>query len=114
MKAKIITNPFIVYCLAFFAVLILYPLHWSEWYPELSISLLGFFAITFLISLFMGLVLHKRNYFSYCEIHYNKKSIWICTVMVFFSYLIEFAYMRVIPLFAILQGSDYDYTTFGI
>ncbi|MEP6513798.1 MAG: hypothetical protein ABJA79_08005 [Parafilimonas sp.] len=40
--------------------------------------------------------------------------LWLTTFIILIGYLIECAYMGVIPVLAILKGAHYDYTTFGI
>ncbi len=114
MKAKVITNPYIVYSLAFLLVMTLYPLHWSELYPDLSIRLIIFLVCTILVSLIAGLLLHKTNYFSYNKVNYSNRRLWLFTILIILSYIAEFAYMRTVPVFTISTGGDYDYTTFGI
>jgi oligosaccharide repeat unit polymerase len=114
MKAKLITNPYIVYSVAFMLVMLLYPLHWSLLYPDLSFSLICFLSITIVFYLIVGLVFHKANYFSYRDISFSDKNIWIWTAVILISYVIEFAYMHVVPIIAISTGADYEYTSFGV
>ncbi len=114
MRAKLITNPYIVYAIGFLFTLFIYSLQWSNLYPDLSFQLFLFLITTAFLSSLIGLLLHKTNYLSYKEVSYSSLTLWKVTIVVLISYLIEFAYIRVIPLFAILNDTGYDYKTFGI
>jgi oligosaccharide repeat unit polymerase len=114
MRSKLITNPYIVFSIGFLLVTVFYTFHWSYLYPHLSFPLFLFIIATTLLSVFIGILLHKTNYFSYKNVSYSPRLLWIITIIILFSYLIECAYMHVIPLLAILNGTDYDYTSFGI
>jgi len=114
MRAKLITNPYIIYSISFLITTIIYTFHWSALYPHLSFSLFLFLAGTASISLIIGGVLHTTNYISYKNIFYSSYAIWSVTILILISYVLECAYMGVIPLLAILNGTGYDYTSFGI
>jgi hypothetical protein len=114
MRAKLITNPYIVYAFGFLLTLVIYTFQWSGLYPPLSFQLFFFITITALFSLLTGLVVHKTNYASYTKISYSAKTLWAVTTTILAGYFIECAYMGTIPLMAIINGSNYDYTTFGI
>ena len=114
MKAKFITNPYFIYSLAFSFVLLFYQLAWSELYPNLSVALILFFFASIFISIIFCLYFNKINYFSYSNVTFNHKTLWLVTGFILLGNLIEFKYMGLVPLFAILQGSKYAYTDFGI
>ncbi|MDB5249670.1 MAG: hypothetical protein JWQ40_4064 [Segetibacter sp.] len=114
MKAKLIANPYIIYCFAFLFVMLLYPLRWSALYPELSTGLICFLSATIFINFFAGLIVHNTNYLSYTTIDYDKRKIWLFTALIILSYIAECLYMGVIPIYDISTGGDYDYTSFGI
>lgn len=114
MKAKFITNPYFIYSVAFSFVLLFYFFGWSELYPNLSIGLVFFFIISIIISLFFSLYFNKINYFSYSNIIYSHKQLWLITGFILLGYLFEFKYVGLVPLFAILKGSKYEYTEFGV
>jgi hypothetical protein len=114
MKAKLITNPYIVYGLGFFLTILMYTLHWSNLYPRLSVQLFLFVTVTSLISALAGLLFHKKNYLSYKEVYYSSGTLWIVTIIIIISYFIECAYMGVIPIIEIWNSTGYDYRTFGI
>lgn len=54
-----IINPFYLYIYVFVIILMLYSLHWSILLPDLSIELIVFLLITFILSLIYGL--HIQN-----------------------------------------------------
>ncbi len=114
MKAKLITNPYIIYSLGFLFVLLLYPLHWSAWYPDLSFGLICFLSETIIINLLVGLLFHKSNYFTYSKISYSDKKLLLFTIFILLGYVAEFVYMQAVPVYAIITGAEYDYTQFGI
>ncbi len=114
MKAKLIANPYIIYCAAFLFVMLFYTMHWSDLYPELTMGLVCFLSVTIFINFFAGLIIHKTNYLSYTGIKYDKRNIWLFTGLIIVSYVTECVYMGVIPIYDISTGGDYDYTSFGI
>jgi hypothetical protein len=114
MKAKLITNPYIIYSIGFILVALIYALHWSDLYPSLSLNLFLFLIGTSVVSVTIGVSLHKTNYLSYKRIFWNSYTLWLVSILLFLSYLVECAYLRVIPLLAIINRTGYDYTTFGI
>lgn len=114
MKAKLITNPYIVYSLGFIAIALIYALHWSNLYPQLSFQLFLFLIITAFISAIIGLCLHTTNYLTYKNVYYSSSTLWLVSIIILLCYLIECAYMGVIPLLAIIQRTGYSYITFGI
>lgn len=110
---KLIANPFFVYITSFTLVLLVYCLGWSGLYPSLSLSLLSFFVITFFISFLFGVVVHVMKRIEYQAIEWNV-GIKFYLLLVFIGYVLEFIYNKGIPLQLLLQGSNYDYTLFGI
>jgi len=114
MKAKLITNPYMVYAIGFIPILILYSFHWSNLYPQLSPQLFLFIIGTAFFSLLIGILIHTTNYLAYKKVSYKPCFVWLVTLIILLGYFIEFAYMRVIPIVAILNRTGYDYTTFGI
>lgn len=113
-KAKLFLNPYTIYSLGFLGVLALYPLGWSDLYPNLSSFLVIFIIISSILSFLVGLRFHEINYFAYSTVNFSTKKIWLFTFLILLSYVAEFYYHRLIPLVAILRGSKYDYTQFGI
>lgn len=115
MKARLITNPYIVYAAGFIIALLVYCLNWSELYPALTKGVLLFLIVSVLLSIIIGLLLHKTNYLSYKAIYFSPLKLWIVTILIIVSVLFECAYLHVIPIVAVLKGqSDFRYTDFGI
>jgi hypothetical protein len=56
-----IVNPFYLYCVAFSMAIFVYLWGWSNIFPKLSVSLILFFALTFIIFLFAGYKLWKKK-----------------------------------------------------
>lgn len=63
-----IINPFYLYIYVFVIILMLYSLHWSILLPDLSIELIVFLLITFILSLIYGLHIQKCRK-SFFQIH---------------------------------------------
>jgi oligosaccharide repeat unit polymerase len=114
MRAKLIVNPYIVYSISFLITILIYTFHWSDLYPHLSFELFLFLAGTASVGIIIGVLLHTTNYLSYKNVFYSPYLLWFVTILILISYLLECAYMGVIPLLAILNRTGYDYTSFGI
>jgi hypothetical protein len=113
-KAVADFNPFFVYVAAFTLPLLLYQLDWSYLYPDLSVGLLLFLALTFVISAAIGVYIHKRRVLVYTN---NIKILRFKWILVFITLgnIADFVYQRQIPLFSILNKITNDnYGTFGI
>ncbi|TWI93817.1 hypothetical protein JN11_04938 [Mucilaginibacter frigoritolerans] len=106
-------NPFFMYLLGFSIALIVYQLDWSYLFPPLSLSLLAFLIITFIISGAIGLYVHRKGVIRFYE-YANKLSInsWVLAITV--GYIMNFVYARHIPFFSIINNEDIDYFEFGI
>ncbi len=111
--AKLAANPFFVYIIAFGTVLLVYSLGWSELYPDLSVPLVGFLLLTFLVSFFFGVLIHVLRRIEYREIQWSANTN-IYLILVWLGYGLEFVYNRGIPILMLLSGKKYDYTLFGI
>ncbi len=114
IKPAIDFNPFFVYVGAFILPILLYQLDWSYLYPTLSWQLLMFLLATFLISIAIGLYIHKRRVIVYTKniklLHFR----WIL-VLITIGNIMDFVYQRQVPLFSILNKITYDnYGFFGI
>jgi len=109
---KQILNPFFLYIFSFGIVFILYLLHWSNLFPPLSMSLITFFVLTFIISFFLGFHIKKcrKNIFSN-EVIISTK--YIRNVkLIFGGYMLEFIYAKHIPIISIFNSSD-NFIHFG-
>jgi len=111
--AKLLCNPFFVYVTSFALVFAVYSLGWSNLYPSLSFPLVLFFFMTFIVSCFFGFVVHVLRRIEYKEITWNERTIFYL-LLVLIGYLAEFVYNKGVPLQMLLQGVEYDYTSFGI
>lgn len=115
MKAKLITNPYIIYAIGFVIAMALYTLKWSELYPSLSFWLVLFVIATAFLSILIGLLLHKKNYISYNAVFFSPFKLWLVTLLIIVGILFECAYLHTIPIKAILSNQkDYKYQDFGI
>ena len=107
-------NPFFVYAFSFTLPVLLYQLDWSYLYPDLSLKLVAFLVGTFLISLTIGLYIHKKRLLVY---HPNFRQLNMKWLLIFITTgnILDFAYQREIPLFSILNKITVEnYGTFGI
>lgn len=111
---KLVSNPYYVYILSFVLVLLVYSLGWSHLYPELSFSLLAFFFVTFLVSLFFGVVVQGKKRIEYKTITWNEKTT-LYLALIWVGYSMEFLYNGGIPLsLLLLKGVQDDRELFGI
>src|SRR3982750_2003790 len=102
MKYRIIFSPFMAYCFAFLVVIPIYLLDWSYLFPKLTFTLLFFFLITFCLSI-LGALFFK----DLLSLEYKKQKVEVKDIYAIFlvaAYLLDFAYSRSIPLFALLHG----------
>lgn len=112
--AKILSNPFFIYSMSFAVALCTYSLGWSGLYPSLTITLLVFFGITFVMCFFGGAILQKFGKIQYFNIPPSRNRVSIL-IFIWVGYLAEFAYNRGIPLLLLLRGdTGFEYTEFGI
>jgi len=106
-------NPYTCYILGFAASLAVYQLGWSEIYPELSLSLIGFLIATllahFILSLRWRMNLPRASYQEEPKINP-----WIITVFLYLLWSADFVYEGGIPLVKILLKVPYDYKEFGV
>jgi hypothetical protein len=113
IKTSWFTNPFHVYIISFSVVFVVYGLGWSEAFPNISLSVKIFFGITFFASFLLAYPINRRNKkidFNIPVSSLNK----IILIGITIGYMIEFVYNKGIPVFLILKGTDYQYTSFGI
>ncbi len=107
-------NPFFVYVGGFLLVIVLYQLDWSYLYPNLTWALLTFFALTFLISIAIGIYIHHKRVILY---HGNIRLLnfkWIL-IAITIGNILDFVYEGQVPLFSILNKITQDnYGYFGI
>jgi len=108
-------NPYFIHVLSFIAVIFAYLFHWSDLYPNLSVSLILFLFFTIVIALLIGSVFVKENIITFKNtatnrIHYLKH----ITYAILFGYFLEFLYHGTFPLLAIFTGSSLSYHEFGI
>lgn len=102
-------NYFYLYALIWSGILIVYSLGWSDLCASLEISLLCFFVITIIISLFFGYLFRGR--FSFRAVERMPRSSNKIIFAVISMCCLEFVYCRQIPLFSILRNGG-GYTSF--
>lgn len=106
-------SPYICYTVSFASVMLVYLLGWSDLYPKLSISLLVFLLITFIV--------HIGCHFLLKPIAFRKLERQIfpavgVTIFIYSLWIIEFIYEGGvgIPLLKILFHLPYNYRLFGV
>lgn len=104
-------NPWYTYVFSFSLVLLCYSLNWSELYPSLTLPLLIFLFITFIVSLVIGW--RHKTWFIFKKINYDK-NLYRVTFYIYALWIMEFIYEQGIPLIKVIKGDYYDYTQFGI
>ena len=106
-------NPFFCYVFAFSISILIYLLGWSELYPTLSISLLGFLLATFAIHFSLGKRI-QRNAILFKPLVGKELFPTIITLFIYLLWATEFFYEGGIPLFKIILKQPYNYRLFGI
>ncbi len=110
-------NPYTFYIVGFLFSLLVYQLGWSEAYPLLSGSLLGFLSITIAVHAFMSLRWkndRKQKNTLTLPILSAKINPWLVTGLLYLFWAADFIYEGGIPLFKILLNLPYNYTLFGV
>jgi hypothetical protein len=106
-------NPYYLYIIVFSLVLVIYQLQWSDLYPELSPSLVLFLSTTFVAFFLGGKFLYKPAVAKFYSVSYDFRVLLI-SYAIFAFWAMEFVYNKGIPIILIMQGSEYEYTSFGI
>jgi hypothetical protein len=102
-------NPFVTYILTFSGVLAVYQLGWSQLYPSLSLGVLIFFGLTFLVAAALAIaVFHDvegiRDYLPGQIPSY-------IFLLLLGIYAADFVYARELPLLSLIAGT-YQYGAF--
>ncbi|HVW14768.1 MAG TPA: O-antigen polymerase [Mucilaginibacter sp.] len=113
IKSVADVNPFFTYIIGFTIALIIYQLDWSYLFPSLTLSLVSFLILTFVISGFIGLYVHRKGILKNYE-YVNKLNVNWIVLAITISYILNFIYAKQIPLFSIANNADIDYREFGI
>lgn len=112
---RLLRNPLYIYLLGFILSFLVYSLGWSDLYPEISLSMIIFFSITFLCFGASGLAI---GYLKLIQKTYSNTStgqIVVFAVVLLFFYLIEFLIEGDIPLLSKLMGrAGVHYMEFGV
>lgn len=108
-------NPYFCYALGFSTALLLYLAGWSDLYPSLSLSLIGFILITILAHVFLGIRFRKSDIGHFRTLPFrDDQAPWLVTFFLYCLWAAEFFYAGGIPLVKILFKQPYDYKLFGI
>lgn len=116
MNNHIIANPFFLYTLTWGFVFCIYELEWSDFYPNLSNELFGFFIVSFIISLIIALYCHKKHFFSYRKVpakYIRIKTLIRYTRALYLLLFIEFIFTGC-PLLSYITTGQTDYTEYGL
>lgn len=110
---SIIANPFILYSVTWGLILLLYILHYSDLYPEISIELFSFLIITMLVSFLIGYKF--RKVFVYEPIsNFSIRNIKRCFLLFLSLIALECFLEGFIPLMPLFSGNyDVEVRDFG-
>lgn len=106
-------NPFFIFIASFLAILIAYTFGFSDIYPDLSISLLFFLVVIFIVMGIIGYWIKKKKVIEWQPIKANT-NIVLATVLVLALIIIEGIYSKGLPLTNMLLGRDSGYSEFGV
>jgi hypothetical protein len=114
LKTKVdlsfLVNPFYLYCISFAMAIFLYFLGWSNIYPALSIGLLSFFTVTFLIFIYIGISFSKKRIRLNNQCHSNPKIDTYIFIFIIVLGLINVLYMGYLPFL----DRTHNYREFGM
>jgi hypothetical protein len=110
---EIVNNPYFIYVLSFSLALLLYQLNWSAIYPVLTLPLICFLSITFIVAIYLGINVKNKDVFTYKTIHYNSNVIRI-TILNYLLWSVNMAYSGGIPLLSIIRGDFSNIREFGM
>lgn len=106
-------NPYFAYSFSFFMAVAVYLLGWSEAYPPLTKSLLGFLLLTIAFHFTAGIFWRKASTRFPVRLNDDFNIIRI-TLFIWILWIADFTYEGGIPLFKILWNEPYNYRLFGI
>ena len=97
---KVFKNPFFIYVISFLLVFTIYSLGWSNMYPRLSLTVIGFFISTFIISISLGLLVDKTKAIEYNKLIFKsyKKPI-LFLIFIWLGHCIQFLYFDEVPIY---------------
>jgi len=107
-------NPFFCYIFSFFIALLVYSFGWSDLYPPLTISILAFLLVSFILHFLLGERVRRAGIITFKSISENVKSAMLVTVFIYFLWTLDFLYEGGIPLVKIILKEPYNYRLFGI
>jgi hypothetical protein len=105
----LLKNPFAIYILAFGGALATYQLGWSELYPKLSLALLAFLGLSFLVMAMLGLVVH--NDVAEIEAYRPGQMPTFAVLVLVAVWVADLLYAHQLPMLALIRGS-YSYGSF--
>jgi len=105
-----IVNPFYLYCIAFSLAIFVYLWGWSEIFPVLSASLIFFFAFSFLLFIFIGYILGKKQFILLNRHSSNPYLNDIIFWLIIFLGFVNVLFMGYLPIL----DRSHDYREFGI
>ncbi len=110
-------NPYTSYILGFIFSLAVYQLGWSEVYPSLSISLIGFLIATmiahFVLSRWWARNKLAESKPTEASVH-PKLNPWLVTIFLYVCWSADFIHEGGIPLVKMILNKPYDYRAFGV
>src|SRR6266850_6861088 len=107
-------NPFFCYLFSFIVAVLIYSLGWSELYPTLSLTLLGFLFTTFIFHFIAGRRIQNSRAILFKPLRPGKRLHVIVTLFIYLLWTLDFFYEGGIPLIKIILNQPYNYRLFGI
>lgn len=102
---KRLANPNFIYIATFSVPFLVYSLGWSTLFPTLSAELFLFYGVTFLVCLFLGVVIQTTFPFKYNPIPVFKYN-WIIIFGLYIFFFLDCLYEGRIPLFSLSGGEE--------
>jgi hypothetical protein len=107
---SILINPFYIYCLAFLCAILLYQIGWCNIFPSLSISLILFFAITFILFIVAGRKIFRKSSVFHDFNNLNQYLSDIIFLIIILLGVVNVLYMGYLPVL----DRTHNYKEFGM
>ncbi|MFP4487949.1 MAG: oligosaccharide repeat unit polymerase [Bacteroidales bacterium] len=110
LNIQVILNPFFVYCISFLVAIILYLFSWSDLYPPISLSLVIFLGVSFILFLSAGYFTGNLK-----TSKHNIRESELFIVDILFIIIIALAVADIVGTgYLPILNRQYDYKVFGV
>jgi hypothetical protein len=105
-----IVNPFYLYCISFSLAITVYVWGWSSIFPKLSVGLILFFIVSFILFIVAGYIFSKKNSILFISYRFNLYLNDLIFGVIILLGLVNILYMGYLPVL----DRSYNYREFGM